>query len=107
MPGQAARMIGMASLLTILAVLLWPPTGLVAVAACIPLCLLLLAGMRPGPRWGAWLALLMIPYLVLAAMNILAGPMGRGPAVGFGVATAIAFVAGVAWTRRLGVNLRG
>jgi hypothetical protein len=94
------------ALAVILAVFLWPPISALGLLGALPPALLLGLGLRPGRRWGGWVAALMIPYVAVAAMNILAGPMPRGAAICLSVATAIAFVAGLAWTRSIGASLK-
>jgi hypothetical protein len=94
-------------LAVLLGVLLWPPTTLVGMLGAVPPAVLLSLGIRPGRRWGGWVAALMIPYLAVATMNILAGPMPRLAAISFGGATTMAFVAGLGWTRSIGATLKG
>lgn len=105
-PGRI-RGVTLACLLATVAVLLWPPQSALASAAALPVAAALAAGLRPGRRWGGWVAALMIPYLTVAAMNILAGPMSRLPALVLGIASALAFVAGLGWTRSIGATLKG
>lgn len=107
MTPDAIRAIALACLSSCLAVLLWPPVGALTFAAAVPVAVTLAFGIRPGTRWGGGVATLMIPYLAVAVMNILAGPMARPPAIALGIASALAFVAGLAWTRRIGATLRG
>lgn len=107
MTPAAIRGLAMACLITTIAVLLWPPQNPLGLAGALPVAAAVLAGLRPGRRWGGWIAALMIPYLTVAAMNILAGPMPRAPAVVLGIASALAFVAGLGWTRSIGATLKG
>lgn len=107
MTPAAFRAVLMACLAATTAVLLWPPQSPLGLAAALPVAAAFLAGFRPGRRWGGWIAALMIPYLTVAAMNILAGPMPRLPAIALGIATALAFVAGLGWTRSIGATLKG
>jgi len=101
------RGLTIACLLVSCAVLLWPPQSPVGIAAALPVAAASAAGLRPGRRWGGWVAALTIPYLAVAAMNILAGPMPRAPAIVLGIASALAFVAGLGWTRSIGATLKG
>lgn len=107
MTPDAIRGLAMACLAAAVAVLLWPPQSPLGLAAALPVAAALAAGLRPGRRWGGWVAALMIPYLTVAVMNILAGPMARVPAVALGTASALAFVAGLGWTRSIGATLKG
>jgi hypothetical protein len=102
-----ARGITLTGLALSIAILLWPPATAEGAVGALPLAILLVAGIRPARRWGGWVAALMIPYLAVAAMNILAGPMSRAPAVAFGLATVLAFLAGLGWLRSTGATLKG
>ncbi|UCG72496.1 MAG: hypothetical protein JSV45_14830 [Chromatiales bacterium] len=107
MTPDTLRGLTIACLLAALGVLLWPPRSPLGIVAAVPVTAVLAAGLRPGRRWGGWVAALMIPYLAVAAMNILAGPMPRAPAIVLGVATALGFIAGLGWTRSTGATLKG
>lgn len=96
----------MAGLAVLVALLLWPPLSPVGIAGSLAPAGLLLAGIRPPTRWGGWVAVLMIPYLAAAAMNVLAGPMPRGAALLFAGSTVIAGLGGLDWVRRSGHSLR-
>jgi hypothetical protein len=49
----------------------------------------------------------MIPYLTVAAMNIVAGPMPAPAAISLGVGTVAAFLGGLGWMRSTGATLKG
>lgn len=107
MTPDAIRALTLTCLAGCAASLLWPPAGGPGIAAAMPVAAALFAGFRPARRWGGWVAALMIPYLTVAVMNILAGPMSRTPAIALGVGSALAFVAGLAWMRSIGATLKG
>ena len=102
----AARLVALASLAVVLSTLLWPPVRTVGAVAALPVAALLFAGLRPRPRWGGWVAVLMIPYFCAAAMNALAGPMDRVSALLLAGGSTIALLASLDWTRRMGFSLR-
>lgn len=107
MTPHAIRALTLLCLAICAATLIWPPQSALGIASAIPVLALAIAGIRPGRRWGGWVAALMIPYLTVGAMNILAGPMPRLPAIALGASTAIAFVAGLGWIRSIGATLKG
>jgi uncharacterized membrane protein (DUF2068 family) len=62
--------------------------------------------MRPAPRWGGWVAVLAIPYLSVAVMNLMSGPAGPVVSSLLAIGAVVAFFAGLDWTRRRGFSLR-
>jgi hypothetical protein len=104
---RIARLATFGALLLMGAVMIWPPVTALSGAAAVPLALLLVAGLRPARRWGGWVAVLMIPYLTVAAMNIVAGPMPAPAAISLGVGTVAAFLGGLGWMRSTGATLKG
>ena len=104
---RLARLGTLAALLVMGAVMLWPPLTALAGAAAVPLALLIVTGLRPARRWGAWVAILMTPYLTVAAMNIVAGPMPGPAAISLGAGTVAAFLGGLGWMRSTGATLKG
>jgi len=102
-----ARLLTLTALLVMGAVLIWPPVSALAWAAALPLALLIVTGLRPARRWGGWVAVLMVPYVAVAAMNILAGPMPAPAAISLGVGTVAAFLGGLGWMRSIGATLKG
>jgi hypothetical protein len=104
---DALRGMTLACLITCAVALVWPPASALGLIAAIPLALVVLAGIRPGRRWGGWVAVVTIPYLAVGAMNIVAGPMAKVPSLGLGIGAALAFVLGLGWTRSIGATLKG
>ncbi|MDJ0928928.1 MAG: hypothetical protein QNJ73_14920 [Gammaproteobacteria bacterium] len=106
MSAAVVRGLILGSLIVIVAVLLWPPISPWGASGAVPVAGLAAAGLRPPKRWGGWVTVLMIPYLAVATMNIVAGPMPRSAAILFGSATVIAGLGGLDWLRRTGTSLR-
>ncbi len=104
-PGLA-RTITLAGLVTMLAVLAWPPRTSHGMIGAVPIAILVLAGLKPGRRWGGWVAVAMVPYLVIAGMNLMAGPMPWNLSLAFMAAAVIACLSGLDWIRRTGASLR-
>lgn len=65
-----------------------------------PLLLLLVTGLGRRPRWGAWVAVVMIPYLALGVGALLVTPSSRASQAVFSGLTVLAFFAGLDATRR-------
>jgi uncharacterized membrane protein (DUF2068 family) len=64
------------------------------------------AGLKPPPRWGGWVAVLMIPYLCVALGELIANPARRTTsALIIGCAVLIIFAA-IDFVRRSGTSLR-
>ena len=106
MSAALARAITLGGLLTMLAVLLWPPTTPHGLAGTVPIAILAIAGLKPARRWGGWVAVLMVPYLVIAGMNLMAGPMPWNWSMAFMAGTVVACLGGLDWIRRTGASLR-
>lgn len=106
MSATVSRAVTLFSLAVILALILWPPVAAWQIAGSLPLAALLLAGIRPGPRWGGWVAAWMIPYLSIGVMNLLAGPATPPVGLAMSVGSALACLAALDWTRRMGFSLR-
>lgn len=94
--------------LLVLALMLDPPAGdsagpavrlAIGLLCAGPLLALLATSIRPGPRWGAWVAVVLVPYfaLSLGAMLVVAGD--RAYSAAFPVLVALVFVA-ASWSAR-------
>ncbi len=105
-PGRWSRPIVLLALALLTICLVWPPLRTWALFAALPLAIALAAGLKPKPRWGGWVATLMIPYFCVGIMNLLAGPAPPAIALILCLASAAAFIASMHWTRRMGVSLR-
>lgn len=103
---RVSQALTLAALALMLALILWPPLKAWHWLAALPLAILFVSGLRPRPRWGGWVATLMIPYLGIGVMNLLAGP--ATPLVGLllSIGSALACFAALYWTRCMGFSLR-
>lgn len=77
-----------------------PAPGAAAVVAAAPLAVLLLAGLRPLPRWGIATAIVMLPYFSYGVMALLTDAGARGTAVAFSALTVVVFLAALDSQRR-------
>jgi len=89
--------------------LLAPPAGpatdpvprlLIGLLCAAPLLLLLLARLRAVRRWGAWVAIVMIPYFALSVSAFLVAPGQRLEGSAFATLIAVVFFAGIAASRQ-------
>lgn len=78
----------------------------VGLACALPLLILMAAWWRAGPRWGAWVAVVLVPYVTLAVGAVLVSPDGRLAAGLFALLTVVVFFAGLDAGRRLGAFRR-
>jgi uncharacterized membrane protein len=83
-----------------------PPVSAWATLAAAPLVLLLLTGLRPPRRWGAWTALSMIPYFTWWVAEMLTEPRNPWRSASLAVLTIAVFLAGFDALRRKRVTLR-
>ena len=104
--GRAARWTVLAGLAAIVGLLLYPgPTGL-SLAASSPLMIAFAAGFRTPPRWGGWVAALVIPYFAFALGEAIATPQGRAANWSITLLTIVVFLAAFAHVRATGTSLR-
>jgi uncharacterized membrane protein len=73
----------------------------------LPLLILVAAWWRAGPKWGGWVAVVLVPYVTLAVGAVLVSPGGRLAAGLFALLTVVVFFAGLDAGRRLGAFRRG
>lgn len=106
MSATVSRAVTLASLALVFALIVWPPAAGWQIAGALPLAALLLTGFRPGRRWGGWVAAWMIPYLSIGVMNLLAGPASPPVGLAMSIGSALACLAALDWTRRMGFSLR-
>lgn len=77
-----------------------PATRLLIGALCAaPLLLLVLAGLRTVRQWGAWVAIVMIPYFALSVGALLVAPGQRLEAAAFAALIAVVVFTGIAASR--------
>ena len=86
-----------------------PPAGpaaepvarlLIGLLCATPLLLLLLARLRAVRQWGAWVAIVMIPYFALSVSAFLAVPGQRLEGSAFATLIAVVFFTGIAASRQ-------
>ena len=86
-----------------------PPAGAATAAAArlligllcaAPLLMLLLASRRNVRQWGAWVAIVLIPYFALSVGALLVAPGMRLQSSAFATLIAVVFFAGIAASRQ-------
>lgn len=108
MGALSAARVTVAGLLVLSAwLLVAPPAGttadpttrlLIGVLCAAPL--LLLAGLRAVRQWGAWVAIIMIPYFALSVGAMLVAQDQRLEGAAFATLIAVVFFTGIAASRR-------
>lgn len=88
--------------------LIAPPAGtaaplatrlLIGLVCALPLALLVIAGMRAVRQWGAWVAIVLIPYFALSVGAFLVAPERQAVDVAFATLIALVFFSGIAAAR--------
>lgn len=105
-PRHPSRWLTMAGLAAIVLLLLYPAPTSWSVTISVPLAVLIAAGIRPAPKWGGWVAALIIPYFAGALGEALASPAGRPVNWTITVLSIVTFLAAFYFVRRSGANLR-
>ena len=86
-----------------------PPAGpaadpvarlLIGLLCASPLLILVLARLRAVRQWGAWVAIVMIPYFALSVSAFLAVPGQRLEGSAFATLIAVVFFTGIAASRQ-------
>ncbi|MFQ5635316.1 MAG: DUF2069 domain-containing protein [Gammaproteobacteria bacterium] len=103
---QLSRGLTLAGLAAIAALLLYPAPTAFTASASVPLIVLLAYGIRPPPKWGGWVAALIIPYFAGALGEAVASPDTRTVNWSMTVLTIVTFFAALDSVRRAGVSLR-
>lgn len=89
--------------------LLAPPAGpataplprlIIGLLCAMPLLILVLAGFRAVRQWGAWVAIVMIPYFALSVAAFLVAPGPRVQNSAFATLIAVVFFTGIAASRQ-------
>lgn len=89
--------------------LIVPPAGpaanqatrlLIGALCAAPLLLLALAGLRRVRQWGAWVAIVMIPYFALSVGAMLVAEGERLEGAAFATLIAVVFFTGIAASRQ-------
>ncbi len=88
-----------------------PPAGAAAgtgarlaigLACALPLLLLVAAGLRRVRQWGAWVAIVLVPYFALSTGAMLVAPATRFEGAAFATLVAVVLFAGIATGRARG-----
>jgi len=100
------RWITLAGLIAMIALLLYPVPTPWTMSISLPLFIAAAFGLRPPPKWGGWVAALVIPYFAGALGEAFAVPEGRTAnwlitALSIGV-----FIAAFGYVRAIGASLR-
>ncbi|MEO8445508.1 MAG: DUF2069 domain-containing protein [Gammaproteobacteria bacterium] len=78
-----------------------PETRLLIGALCaLPLLALVVAGLRAVRLWGAWVAIVLIPYFTLSVGALLVAPGQRLEGAAFATLIAVVFFSGIAASRK-------
>jgi uncharacterized membrane protein len=86
-----------------------PPAGhatgagtrlVIGLICAVPLLALVVAGLRSVRQWGAWVAIVLIPYFALSVGALLVAPGQRVEGGAFATVIALVFFAGIAATRQ-------
>lgn len=105
-PGARSQRVALAGLLLMAMLLLVPTPTAWSTAVTIPLLALALTGLRPAPKWGGWVAAVMVPYFCVALGEAIANPPARMAAGALSACAAVVFLAAFDSLRRAGVSLR-
>jgi len=101
-----SRWLTLAGLAAIVGLLLYPVPTTWTVVISAPLVVLLAFGLRPPPKWGGWVAAIIIPYFAGTLGEALASPNASTPYWALTVLTIITFLAALYYVRSTGVSLR-
>ena len=101
-----SRWLTLASLAGIITLLLYPSPTAWTLALSVPLAILFASGLRPPPKWGGWVAALIIPYFAGALGEAVASPEARITNWSITVLTITTFLTAMYFVRRTGVSLR-
>ena len=109
---MSARRLTQAGLLVLSAwLVVAPPAGAgagtaarlgIGLVCALPLLLLVAAGLRPVRQWGAWVAIVLVPYFALSTGAMLVAPAARIEGVAFATLVAVVLFAGIAAGRARG-----
>jgi len=102
-PSRWLTMVGLAA---IIGLLLYPAPTTWTATISIPLVILVVFGLRPPPKWGGWVAAVIIPYFAGALGEALASPNSSAPYWAITALTIVTFLAALYYVRSTGVSLR-
>ena len=106
---MSATLVTRAGLLLLAAwLMISPPAGasapvltrlLIGIAFAAPLLVLLVTSFRKVRQWGAWVAIILIPYFALTVGSLLVTPGSRAAGSAFATLMAVVFFAGILASR--------
>ena len=99
MSRRSSQWLATAGLMALLVMLLQPATP-ARMLAGVPLLVAILFGLRPPPRWGLPIALLMLPYFSFGVMEMLTTADPRLPGLLIAILTVGIFLAAMDSLRR-------
>jgi len=100
------RWIALAGLIAMIALLLYPAPTTWTTSISLPLIVAAAFGLRPPPKWGGWVAALVIPYFAGALGEAYAAPDGRTTNWIITGLTIVVFIAAFGHVRATGTSLR-
>ena len=100
------RYLALAGLAVLIGILLLPTPSPWTLTISVPLVVLLVTGLKPPPRWGGWVAVLMIPYFCVALGELIANPARRLTSAIIIACTMLILFAAMDFVRRTGASLR-
>ena len=100
------RYAALAGLSVLIGILLLSTPSPWTLSISVPLVLLLLTGLKPPPRWGGWVAVLMIPYFCVAVGELIANPARRPMSAMVIFCSLLIAFAAMDFVRRTGTSLR-
>ena len=100
------RYVALAGLSVLIGILLLPTPSPWTLSISVPLVLLFLTGLKPPPRWGGWVAVLMIPYFCVAVGELIANPARRPISTMVICCSLLITFAAMDFVRRTGTSLR-
>ncbi len=75
------------------------PRLLIGALCAAPLLILVVAGLRSARQWGAWVAIVLIPYFALSVGSFLVAPGRRLAGAAFATLIAVVFFTAIAASR--------
>jgi len=100
------RWIALTGLIAIIILLLYPAPTPWTLSISLPLFIAAAFGLRPPPKWGGWVAALVIPYFAGALGEAFAVPEGRTANWIITALSIVVFIAAFGYVRAIGASLR-
>jgi len=100
------RWITLVGLVAMIALLLYPAPTPWTLSISVPLAIAAAFGLRPPPKWGGWVAALVVPYFAGALGEAFAVPDGRTANWIITALSLVVFFAAFGYVRAIGASLR-